>query len=134
MKDTNDAISVIWKDLKNANLNITGQIYKITRAINSRKEDIVINSLPMAGDSLQRCFINVNAYVNNLVVTIDGQNDSSLPDTARLKALTTAIISVLEDVSAADHYYFVASQQTLREELLNQHYSNIRLEFYFINN
>lgn len=136
MKDTNQAISVVWKELNKAkaSLNITGDIYKVTRALNSRKEDIVINALPMAGDSLQRCFINVNVYVNNLVIEVNGQNDPSLPDTARLQVLTSAIISLLEDVSADDHYYFVSGQQTIREEQLNQHYSNIKLEFYFINN
>lgn len=133
MKNVSQAIDIVWRDLTLARIGNTGKVFKITRALNSRNEDIVINALPISEGTLQRCYINVNVYVNNLNLTIGGQQDNTLPNTVRLAQLTSAIISALEEVSADDHYYFVQQQTVIRDEQIGQHYSNIRLEFYFTN-
>lgn len=133
MKDVSQAIDIVWRDLTSAGIGNAGKIFKITRALNSRSEDIVINALPISEGTLQRCYINVNVYVNNLKLNIDGQADNTLPNTVRLKELTSAVISALEEVSADDHYYFVQQQAIIRDEQIGQHYSNIRIEFYFTN-
>jgi len=134
MKTNIKAVDAVWKVLKDAGIPalINGKIYKFSRALNSRNEDIVINALPITEEIPQRCYVNVNVYVNNLSVKINGQTDNTIPDLLRLDELTNSIIGVLEEVTNDDYYFSIGQHAVLSDDSISQYYSNIRIEFYFI--
>lgn len=117
-------------DVKTA---ISGGVYKEKRPINSTKEDVVIGCLPTNNLQLQTTVANVNIHVPNLVLNTNGIQDNTQPDFARLRTLTTLLIAKLKDQWAADYWFDVQQQNTFSEEELNEHYSNIRVNFYSLN-
>ncbi|GAA0561552.1 hypothetical protein [Chitinophaga japonensis] len=114
---------------------ITGIIKKGKRPLNSTKEDVVINTLPISALQLQEGIVNVNIYVPNLVITVGGVQDFTQPDSARLKELTTTAIDLLTDQwpESGDINYTVQQQTLFEDEESKSHYVNIRLQFYAIN-
>ncbi len=132
MNTTNDAIDIVWQKINSTvKASIDGDVYKLNRPINSKKEDIVINSLPITPDFPQQCVVNINCYVPNLNVKINGKNDNTIPNTARLKALTNLIMSHTDNVEGANFCYYFEGQATLRSPETNEYFSNIRLFFVF---
>lgn len=115
-------------------LNITGNIYKYQRPLNSPLEDIVINSLPMSNDQLQECIVNWNIHVPNLRLDFGGKSDNSQPDTIRLKQLTKAIKDHLSEFWGDDaEYQFNIQQENLIRDDDGTWYMNIRVEFRNVN-
>ncbi len=132
MNTTNDAIDIIWKKLNTTvKQQITGDVYKLNRRINSDKEDIVINSLPISPDFPESCVVNVNIYVPNISVKIYGKVDNTMPDTLRLKQLTKLVRQQLESVSEAHYIYSYDGQAVIPSPETNEYYSNIRVYFVF---
>jgi len=132
MKTINDAIDVVWKQV-NACLtgSISGGVYKIARPFDSKLEDVVINSLPINGDSIQSCVLYINCYVPNPTLKIKGKSDNSLPDYTRLKSLTATIISQVDSISGPGTFQFVENQAVLKNEGVPEHFSSIRLQLIF---
>lgn len=133
-----DAIDIIWKRLSVSALEsaISGGIYKLQRPVNSIKEDVVINSITLNANQLQEGVLNVNIHVPNLSVSVNGVQDNSQPDFSKLKALTALAVSSLEDVweVSSEVYYDVQTPGSpIDEPEINQHYSNIRVEFFSVN-
>jgi hypothetical protein len=56
--------------------------------MNSDKEDVVINSLPINNSQMQSGVFNVNIHVPNLVLNINGNIDTTQPNHERIKQLT----------------------------------------------
>ncbi len=136
MRNTFDIVDLLYGFLI-ADTDITGAIsggiYKHNRPLNSDKEDVVIGSLPVNNDQLQQTVPNINIHVPNLKLTKGTIQDNTQPDTKRLKTLTALLVTKLDD-KTFDDYWFEVQQQTLfSDEETNEHYSNIRLNFYSIN-
>jgi len=136
MITTLEVVDIIWKYLSQSTLKtaIGGGIYK-TRPMNSSKEDVIINSLPVNNRQLQAGIANVNIHVPNLVLQIDGMQDSSQPDDERLKYLTVLATSLMQKVWViSKHFNFTVQQQVVfQEEGKDEHYANIRIEYYSVN-
>lgn len=124
----------IISEFKSGLTKISGGIYKYQRPMNSDKEDIVINSLPMNNEDIQEGILNVNIYVPNLSIDQNGVIDNSMPDTARLKTLCEIAIQNLKEVWAEDgEYNFELQQENLYQDDNNQHYINLRVMFRNVN-
>lgn len=132
-----DAIDILWarmnSDLKGS---ISGGVYKLSRPLNSDKEDIVINSITLNAAQLQEGVLNVNIHVPNLSINVNGVQDNTQPNFSRLKALTALAVSSLSDVWASLGEYNYTPQEPgnpLKEDGIDSYYSNIRVEFFSVN-
>jgi len=131
MKTTFDVMDIIWQKLNQAIASqISGKIYKLKRPLNSKLEDVIINTLPLSSDQMQQCVVNVNGYVPNKTVKIDGVTNE-VPDTIRLKAITELISTHLKEIISDTYYFFISGQQTIHDESNNEYYINIRVDFSF---
>ena len=111
---------------------LSGSIRKNLRPPDSKKEDVVINSLPVANQQLQLAVANVNVFVPDKTVS-DGGVQTKVVDHERLKTLTGIVISALNDILDGDYYYEVQQQTLIQDKESESHYSNIRINFYSIN-
>lgn len=132
MITTIDLEDLLYQHLKAGALDTatTGGLYKRDMPINSIKEDVVINSLPVNNLQLQTGLVNVNIHVPNLTVT---QNSVSqkISNTVRLKQLANLAISELNEVAIGDTFFYIQQQMLFTEE--DSSYINIRLDIYNIN-
>lgn len=130
MKTTFDLVDIIWTALNASDLKnqITGGIYKYQRPLNSKNEDVVINSLPVTNDQLQKAIINVNIHVPNLVIDINGAQDSTQPDGARLKELGELAIAALDDKNGYRYNHSVQQQNIIQDT--DDFFNNIRLQIF----
>jgi len=133
MKTTYDIQNILYKVLSsstNITETITGGVYK-KRPLNSKQEDIIVGSLPVGNDDIQRAVGNVNIHVPNLIIDVNGVQDNSQPNLKRLNEITRLAWGLLDE-SYYEGYWFYVQQQSIFEEG-NEHYSNIRIEFYSVN-
>jgi hypothetical protein len=122
---------------------IIGIVYSLLESISKPKylktkpskstatEYIVINSLPINANVMQKCYVNVNYHVKD---KDGGPGVGLLPDTAKLEAGSALIMTALTKVSTTSYLIDLESQETIREEGLGEHYSNLRFSFKYINN
>lgn len=89
-------------------------------------EYIVINSLPINANVMQKCYVNVNYHVKDIA--------AGTPDITKLEAGSASGMAALEQVTTTSYLIDFESQETIREEQLGEHYSNLRFSFKFINN
>ena len=134
MKTTLDLVDVVWQLLNSSSLKgeITGGVYKLKRPLNSAKEDVVVNSLPVSNEQLQTAIVNVNVFVIDLEVGIEGEKNTML-DIARLKQLAAMTVDILQDGIDGDYTWDVQQQTVIEDEGNDQHFVNIRLEFFISN-
>jgi hypothetical protein len=133
MKSTFKVVDIIYGVLSNdADLiaTITGSVYK-KRPVNSRLEDIDVACLPINNEQIQQAVVNVNAHVQNLTIVVNGIQDTTQPDTKRLKLITEKAIRLLDDKYIDDYWFTVQQQNIFSED--KEHYSNIRVNFYYEN-
>jgi len=128
MKSSLDVVDLLYVLIKNSALNaeISGLVCKYKRPINSENEDIVINSLPVNKQDVQRGMLNVNIHVPDL--QLPGTPIDRQPDTARLRTLTNMTIELLEEYYGAAYLFEVDDDNVLPDE--NNHFSNIRVSFF----
>jgi hypothetical protein len=107
---------------------VTGGIFKLQRPDNSTEEDIVISALPVSDGTPDRCTVNVNIYVPDMSVTINGRVQYQ-PDYTRLKTISEAVISLLDEIYRGYFSFYISSQAIYKEASINQHFSNIRIEY-----
>lgn len=112
--------------------SITVPKYRKTKPTKSTAtEYVVINALPINAQTLQKCYFNVNYHVKD----IDGGTSTGLiPNDTKLSAGAALVLTALEKVSGTDYFIDFESQETIREEQLGEHYSNLRFSFKNINN
>jgi hypothetical protein len=134
MKTTFDLVNTIYTALFNSAMRtaISGSIYKQQRPLDSTKEDVVINALPITGDQLQSSIININIHVPNLLIESNGKQDNTQPNLVKLKSLTDLVIAAVNNTYGVNFNYSV-QQQTLIQDI-DDYYSNIRVQFNLINN
>ena len=89
------------------------------------REYIVINSLPINADVMQKCYVNVNYHVKDIG---EGQ-----PDNARLIAGFDAVMAIMNQVTTTTYLIDFESQETIREDARGEHYTNMRFSFKYIN-
>jgi len=125
-----DAIDSIYTLLKASQLKnaVTGDLYKVQRPDDSKKEDIVINALPVTPGDINLCTVNVNVYVNDMQVSINGKPQQQ-PDFQRLKQLADLGKMSLLEYSSQVFKFDIANIGLIREESINQHFLNFRLEY-----
>jgi len=98
--------------------------YKVTKPTKaSDSEYIVINCLPIPANVMQVCIFNVNYHVKD--------KGDGIPDHEKISAGETAVLAVLEKVTASNYLIDFESQETFREE--GEHFSNLRFSFKYIN-
>lgn len=126
MKTTSTAIDKVFKLLK-AGLSIP--VYKLTKpTAKDLAEYIVINSLPISSDVMQSCTVNVNYHTKDLA--------AGIPNNELLDLTEPVIIGLLDGVSSigtVDILIDSLSQETIRNEAQNEHYSNLRFSVKIIN-
>ena len=135
MRDTFDIETILYKALNVPTITnvISGKVYKNSRPLNSDKVDVVVGSLPINAEQIQRTVANVNVHVPNLKLSIAGVQDGTQPDTATLKAVTSLVIGALTDKVFEDYYFDVQQQVLFKDETTDEHYSNIRINFFLEN-
>lgn len=112
--------------------SITKPKYRKTKPTKSTAtEYVVINSLPINANTLQKCYVNVNYHVKD---KDEGTSIGFVPDDAKLQAGSALILAALKEVSTTNYLIDFESQETIREEQLGEHYSNLRFSFKYINN
>lgn len=135
MRTTFDQEDILYSILATSAVKaaLSGGIYKQIRPDDSKLEDVVINSLPIDQGSVQRSTANVNVYVPDIQIKINGKNQYQ-PNTTRLKTLTALIVPALQERYSSEKWNFwISNQTTFREPEINQHYLNLRIEFKFHN-
>uniref|UniRef100_A0A6M3JSN6 Uncharacterized protein n=1 Tax=viral metagenome TaxID=1070528 RepID=A0A6M3JSN6_9ZZZZ len=127
MKTTDYVIDIVYSLLG----SITVPKYRNTKPTKSTAtEYIVINTLPINAQTLQKCYVNVNYHVKD----IDGGTSTGLiPDDIKLAAGTALVMAALEKVSTTVFLIDFESQETIREEQLGEHYSNLKFSLKNIN-
>jgi hypothetical protein len=136
-----DVVNILYAYIKSSILKtgpkkVNGGLYKFKRPIGSAKEDIIINSLPLNDEQLQEGVFNINIFVPNQSLNLAGTDvtDNSLPNTDRLTELIRMAKQVLSSIDdQSGEYSFNLQQENIIEDTNNQHYINLRLEFYSIN-
>ena len=113
------------EELKSA---ISGGIYTTDRPDNSEKEDITVNTITVNGSIPQRGTSNINIHVPDIYTQIKGQKQRK-EDRERLQQLTIIVISILEAALVEGLLFWVSNQTTIREPEINQHYTNLRIEW-----
>lgn len=136
MKSSLEAIDLVYAALVPSALRtaINGQVYKAVRPLNSDKEDVVINALPVTNQKIQRGLVNVNIHVPNLQLTVGNVIDKTQPNSARIKTLASLAIAILKEKWGANGDYLleIESERVFPDE--SNHYSNIRVLFYSLQN
>jgi hypothetical protein len=116
---TFDAVNTVYGLLKNQGL----PVFKFEKPGGDEKEYIVINSLPITGGILKKCYVNVNIHVKD----ISFPDSTTAPDSLRLEQLAGTYSKLLEkNIEGNVHLYF-DKQGIEQEEALKEHYVNIRL-------
>lgn len=134
MKTQFDQINALYKILDESSIKtvINGAIYKLRRPVNSKKEDVVINSVTIGEGNVQAGVVNVNIHVPDIKVKIDGDTQSQ-PNTKRLGELTALAFGILEEVCSDEYSFYIASSNIIEESEINSHFQNIRIIFTFYN-
>lgn len=89
-------------------------------------EYVVINALPINADVMQRCIVNVNYHVKDIA--------PGVKNTTRIEAGSALVLAALKEVSVQSYMIDFESQETIREDALGEHYSNLRFSFKYVNN
>jgi hypothetical protein len=136
MKTTLDVLTILYQLLLSSSMpsEITGKVRKGERPAGSTKEDIVVNTLPIQNDNLQRTVANVNIYVPSLVISENGIQTEK-PDYTRLDELVDMILPILKDVREKRDYYLEWQQvsQPIKDTESKSYFINIRVDFYAFN-
>lgn len=137
-----EAVSYLFDVLKTTVIlsdpkKINGSLYEFHRPLNSVVEDVVIGSLDMGREAVQKGILNVNVFVPNKPITIGVVTDYSQPNKTRLKelaVLTDIALGKGEEIWNSDGTVcFKIQQDNSFPDENNQHYLNFRVEFYSIN-
>lgn len=88
-------------------------------------EYVVINSLPINANVMQKCYVNVNYHVKDI--------GPGKYDYAKLASASQTILSSLEGKTASSYLIDFESQETIGEADRHEHYTNMRFSFKYIN-
>lgn len=125
---------MLYEILANSNIKqlINGDVYRDKRPINSTKEDIIINSISTDDKTLQAGLSNINLYVPNINVNIDGV-EQVMPNLDRLEELTIILTNTLKEVYFEDGNFYITNIAEFDEEESNSKFVNFRIRFNLLN-
>lgn len=89
------------------------------------KEYVVINSLPVNADVMQKCYVNVNYHAKDI--------GPGKYDYTTLASASQTILTALKAVTASGYLIDFESQETIGEPERSEHYTNLRFSFKYIN-
>lgn len=112
---------------------LSGDVFLDSRPDNNRNECVVINSLPITGEQLQRAVVNVNIHVPNLQLTINGQPDTSQPNRIRLKIISDVVIPLIKDAVINNTLTGIQNITMVNDKEIKEHFLNIRVATNSIN-
>lgn len=113
---------------------VSGGVYPFQRPLNSTKEDVVVNSLPMGRGAVQEGVLNVNVFVPNKTYHGATLTDTTRPNMDRLTALSVKGGEVLNDYWSEDgQISYELLQDTIMQDENSQHYINFRVIFRTLN-
>lgn len=133
MTGATQVLTMVYQHIQSSPLAsaITGRVEKGARPLNSEEEDICINSLPLTSGQLQKCIVNVNVFVPDIVVDSEEGNET-VANYARLEELETLALNVLDNVY--NGYWFDVQQAVIYSDNESKsHYLNIRIDFKITN-
>ncbi len=135
MKTVFDGKQWILEVLTQGNVKsiVNGGIYKDRRPSGSTKEDIVINDIAMDYSYLQDGVFNVNIYVPNLSIPINGQTQYQ-PNHTRIKTIAEAVYPILHQVYTDKFNLTIVSHKSFEEEAEKATYINFRINLKAFNN
>jgi hypothetical protein len=106
--------------------SLTPPKYIITKPTSvTATEYIIINSLPINADVMQKCYFNVNYHVKDLA--------EGIPDEAKLAAGSQAVLAILKKATGTNYLIDFESQELFSEDNLKEHFSNLRFSYKNIN-
>ena len=121
--DINDILYPII-NVASVKATIDGGVYRVKKPLNSELQDIAI--LPLSnysGDEIiNEAVFMVNCFCKNFV--------NGTPDITSLRAISNAVIAVIEAYAASSNYYvFKISNQILLQDIdqISMSYVNIRI-------
>lgn len=111
---------------------ITGRVSKDWAPEDSKKEEIVVNSITTDNGTDQRGVVNVNIHVPNQIVNIDGASQG-LPNNRRFEVLGNIAKGVLKSGFGSNYNFWTESQQKIRNPQTGNWYLNFRIRFKYHN-
>lgn len=130
MKQTYDIESILFGLLKNSidlTSSLSGGIYVGQRPLNSKKEDIVINTIALSQEfAPQIGTSNVNIHVLDIDAKLDGIAQK-VENRKRLSEISAVVLSVLRSSKIIGLKISIENQVTIAEPDINQHFVNLRL-------
>ena len=123
LNDLNDEESIGYVDLDLS-------IFKYSKPDKaSPRYYITLNTLPITSGVLQKCYLNVNCHAADLG---PGQ-----PDVEALNQVSNNVLNMLDnvtkDVENTTMLIDFDSEETFRDDSLNEHYKNLRFSVKIIN-
>ena len=132
--DIDTELFKVLKDSTALTSALTGNIYTGERPVDSKKEDVTINTPSLTQDfDPQRGYSNVNIHAQDIVVKISGV-DQKKADRVRLKALAGIAIAALKAARIPGVGLTIMGQSLIAEPEVSQHFVNLRIEWSIHNN
>lgn len=132
MIQTYDTDAILYGILKGSTAvtgAINGGIYAGQRPDNSVKQDIVVNTIALTQEyEPQLGASNVNIHVPDIDIKA-GNVTMKVEDRAKLKAIAGHVLTALRAAKIQGLTLTVASQNTIREAEIQQHFVNIRIDW-----
>jgi len=120
-------------DVKSEN-NLTGGFYLLNRLLNSKTEDIVLNSIVAGANQITENILNVNIHVPNLPgVTAGTPNtlDNTQPNTIRMETIGRSVLEILDGYRGFDFFLEIISPGEVIPDGKNWYY-NIVIKYFFL--
>lgn len=132
MKTPGNQIDILYSLFNNSGFKtdpnkITGDVYKCTRP-SSGKEDVVINSISLVGQTKQ-----FGTAVVNIWIPDKDLQDQSFPNTKRIDELAAKTIELIANAASTDYNITVSNQGTFSEPEMKYHFYSITINFEFFN-
>lgn len=132
MKQSYDLDEILFRlfnsstQLKSA---ISGGIYLGQRPDNSEKEDIVISTISITQEySPQIATSNINIHVSDLLQSVAGKQ-MRFENRVKIKSISEIVLNLIRESKFEDLTVYLESQNVIREPIIFQSYSNIRLNW-----
>lgn len=133
MKTPGTQVEILYKLFNGSSLKtitpgkITGDVYKYSRP-NSTKEDIVIKSLSLVGQTKQFGSAVVNIWIPDKQL-----KERYVIDSQRIDALAALAVELIHSTDSQDYNITTANQLVIGEPDLKYHYYSITVNFEFFN-
>jgi hypothetical protein len=133
MKTPGNQIQILYDLFMGSDLKIvtpgkiTGDVYKVARP-SSGKEDVVIKSLSLVGQTKQ-----FGSAVVNIWIPDRDLQDQSFPNTERIDELAAKAIELIENTLSTDYNMTIGNQGIFSEPEMKYHFFSITVNFEFFN-